>query len=52
MVTWDSGASSGYITSVDSSTQVTIAKNKGTDFAQGDTYTVKHADYKVPVSGY
>lgn len=52
LVTWDSGASSGYITSVDSSTQVTITKNKGTDFAQGDTYTVKHADYEVPVSGY
>lgn len=52
LVTWDAGASTGYITSVDSGTQVTIVKNLGTNFTVGDVYTIKKAHYEVPTAGY
>ena len=52
LVTWDAGASTGYIQTVDSGTQVSILKNAGTDFTVGDTYTIKKAHYEVPTSGY
>lgn len=52
LVTWDAGASTGYITSVDSGTQLTIVKNLGTDFTVGDSYTIAKAHYEVPTAGY
>lgn len=51
-VTWDAGASYGFITSVDSATQVTIYKTTGTNFAPGDTYTIAKAYFLIPTAGY
>ncbi len=51
LVSWDAGASSGFIQSIDSATQVTIAKNIGADFTPGDTYTIMKAHYEVPTAG-
>jgi len=52
LVTWDAGASTGYIVTVNSATSLTIIKNLGTDFTVGDTYTIAKAHYEVPTSGY
>jgi hypothetical protein len=51
-VTWDAGTSEGYITSVDSSTQVTIVKTVGTAFDVGDTYIIKTNYYLCKKAGY
>jgi len=51
-VTWDGGASYGFIESVDSPTQVTIYKTTGANMAPGDTYTITKAYFLIPTAGY
>jgi len=51
-VTWDGGASYGFITSVDSSTQISIYKTHGSDIAPGDTYTITKAHFQIATAGY
>ena len=58
LVTWSSDAGgtlnlgSGYVTAVPDTTNLTIYKTNGVDFANSYYYTIKEAWYKVPVTGY